>query len=89
VKAPGSSPGSSSPHVRAAGDEIALNGRTSTGRLSKDTLALKDLKGRHAGYGRSGKDPTGVLSIEKLDPALGQLRLQPDQRWLTALHVRN
>ena len=35
------------------------------GWLSKDPLADKDLKGRHAEYGRSVEDLTGVFSIEK------------------------
>ena len=35
------------------------------GWLSKDPLASKDLKGRHAEYGRSVEDLTGVFSIEK------------------------
>ena len=35
------------------------------GWLSKDPLANKDLKGRHAEYGRSVEDLTGVFSIEK------------------------
>jgi hypothetical protein len=35
------------------------------GWLSKDPFASKDLKGRHAEYGRSVEDLTGVFSIEK------------------------
>jgi len=35
------------------------------GWLSKDPLVSKDLKGRHAEYGRSVEDLTGVFSIEK------------------------
>ena len=35
------------------------------GWLSKDPLGDKDLKGRHAEYGRSVEDLTGVFSIEK------------------------
>ncbi|NPV61467.1 MAG: hypothetical protein HPY61_02370 [Methanotrichaceae archaeon] len=35
------------------------------GWLSRDPLAEKNLKGRHAEYGRSVEDLTGVFSIEK------------------------
>jgi hypothetical protein len=35
------------------------------GWLSKDPIVSKDLKGRHAEYGRSVEDLTGVFSIEK------------------------
>ena len=35
------------------------------GWISRDPLADKQLKGRHAEYGRSVEDLTGVFSIEK------------------------
>ena len=50
------------------------------GWLSKDPLASKDLKGRHAEYGRSVEDLTGVFSIEKLIRLWGSSQLRPDQR---------
>jgi hypothetical protein len=41
------------------------------GWISRDPLADNQLKGRHAEYGRSVEDLTGVFSIEKFIPLWG------------------
>jgi hypothetical protein len=51
--------------VLEANFKASVIGVSHTGWLSKDPLASSDLKGRHAEYGRSVEDLTGVFQIEK------------------------